>query len=119
MAKILIIDDSKLARTMLKNIFIEAGHEVIGEAENGLDGETLYFEHKPDIVTLDIIMPGKGAKECLINIMESDPAAKVIIISSIGKEKMIIEKLKIGAKDFITKPYEKETVLTAVDKLLK
>jgi two-component system chemotaxis response regulator CheY len=119
MAKFLIIDDSKLARTMLKNILIEANHEVIAEAENGLEGEELYFKHKPDIVTLDNIMPGGSGKDCLKNILAKDPSAKIILISSVGKEKLIIEQLEIGAKYFIKKPFEKEEVLSAVNVVLK
>ena len=118
MARFLLVDDSKLARTSLKNILEEAGHEIVGEASNGIEGEDMYFRHKPDIVTLDNIMPCEGGKDCLRHILQKDPEAKVIMVSSIGKESTIDEELTMGAKLFITKPFEKEAVLSAVDSVL-
>ena len=119
MARFLIIDDSKLARTMLKDILVEAGHEVVAEATNGLEGEAMYAQHKPDIVTLDNVMPGESGKDCLTHIIEKHPDAKVIMVSSVGKGNTIVEELKIGAKNFITKPIEKENVLSAIAGILE
>ena len=119
MARFLIIDDSKLARTMMKDILVEAGHEVVAEAANGLEGEAMYAQHKPDIVTLDNVMPGESGKDCLTHIIEKHPDAKVIIVSSVGKGNTIIEELKIGAKTFITKPIEKENVLAIIAGVLE
>jgi two-component system chemotaxis response regulator CheY len=119
MAKFLIIDDSKFARTILKNILAEAGHEIIAEAANGLEGEVMYAQHKPDIVTLDNVMPEEGGKDCLTHIMEKHPDAKIIMVSSVGKDNLIDEELKIGAKAFIVKPFEKENVLSVVNKILE
>ena len=119
MAKFLIIDDSKLTRTMLKNILAEEGHEIVAEAENGLEGAELYSLHKPDIVTLDNLMPVEGGMACLKNILQIDPGAKIIIVTSVAKESLIIEELKLGAKHFIKKPFEKEDVISAVRAVLK
>ena len=118
MAKFLLIDDSKVVRNILKNILIEAGHEVVAEASNGIEGEAMYFEHKPDIVTLDNVMPDENGIDCLKNIMAKDPNAKIIMVSSVGKEKTIIEELKIGAKQFLTKPFEKDDVLHVINAVL-
>ena len=114
MAKFLIVDDAKLPRMMLKNILVEAGHQIVAEAINGLEGETMYFEHKPDVVTLDIVMPEVGGIECLKNIIAKDPEAKIIMVSSVGKDSTVDEALQIGAKQFVTKPFDKEKVLKAV-----
>ena len=119
MAKFLIVDDSKLARNLLKNILVEAGHEIVAEAADGLEGEAMYAQYKPDIVTLDNVMPSEEGKDCLKHILEADPGAKVIIVSSVGKESTIVEELKIGAKNFITKPFEKEEVLAVIASILK
>ena len=118
MAKFLIVDDARLARMMLKNILTEAGHEVIAEAADGLQGENMYFQHKPDVVTLDIVMPEVGGIECLQNIIEKDPDAKIIMVSSVGKDSTVDEALKIGAKLFITKPFEKDNVLSSIASVL-
>ena len=119
MATFLIVDDSKVVRNILKKILEEAGHEVVAEASNGVEGEAMYFEHKPDVVTLDNVMPEENGKDCLKNIIAKDPDAKIIMVSSVGKEKTIMEEIKLGAKLFITKPFEKENVLTAVHSVLK
>ena len=118
MARFLIVDDSKLARAILKDILVEAGHEVVAEAVNGVEGEEMYFKHKPDIVTLDNVMPDAEGKDCLQNIIAKDPDAKVIMVSSVGKENLVIEELKMGAKNYIVKPVEKENVLAVVASVL-
>ena len=119
MAKFLIVDDSKLARTILHNILVEAGHEIVAEAENGLEGEEMYSQHKPDVVILDNVMPVEGGKTCLKNLLAKDPEAKIIIVSSVGKENLIEEELKIGAKAYVSKPIEKEALLATVASVLE
>ena len=119
MARFLIVDDSKLARTTLKDILVEAGHEVVAEAANGLEAEAMYAQHKPDIVTLDNVMPGESGKDCLTHIIEKYPDAKVIMVSSVGKGSTVVDELKIGAKNFIVKPIEKENVLAVIAGVLE
>ena len=118
MAKFLIIDDSKLARTQLKNLIAEIGHEVVAEASNGLEGYDMFMSHKPDIVTLDNIMPTMGGMDCLKKIIAADPNAKIIMVSSVGKKATIEEQLSLGASHFITKPFEKENIIAAIEKVL-
>ena len=119
MARFLIVDDSKLVRAMLKDMLLAAGHEVVAEAENGSEGKEMYFQHKPDIVILDNLMPVEGGLDCLKNILAQDPEAKIIIVSSIGKENMIDEELRIGARAYITKPVDREAFLSAVASVLE
>ncbi|MED9902902.1 MAG: response regulator [Lachnospiraceae bacterium] len=119
MAKILIVDDSKMSRRMLKSILEGIGHEIIGEAANGEEGLCMYKELKPDAVTMDITMPDKDGIACLRDIREYDEEAKVIMLTAAGQSSKMLEALKLGAKEFICKPYEPEQVINALKEVLK
>ena len=115
MAKILIVDDSRTSRRMLRAILEEMGHEVVAEAVNGEDGFVKYKELNPDLVTLDITMPVLDGIQALSLIKKHDPEAKVVMITAAGQRDKMIKAVKYGAAEFITKPYEKEVV----EKILK
>ena len=115
MAKILIIDDSRTSRRILTNILAEHGDTVVGEAVNGEDGVSKYKELKPDIVTLDITMPVMDGLEALKAIREADDKAKVIMITAAGQQEKMVEAVKHGAAEFITKPFEAEEVIKAIE----
>lgn len=119
MAKVLIIDDSKMSRRMLRTILEGIGHEIVGEAGNGEEGLTLYKELTPDVVTMDITMPEMDGIKCLQEIMGIDPTAKVLMVTAAGQASKLMEALKSGAKDFICKPYEPEQIINAVKEVLK
>lgn len=114
-----IVDDSKLSRKLLRNILEEAGYAVIAEATDGEEGIATYLQYKPDILTMDITMPNLDGIESLREIKSIDRNATVVMISAAGQQKKIIEALKLGAEKFITKPFEKEDVLSCMDSLLK
>lgn len=118
MAKILIVDDSRTSRKILKKILEDAGHEVIGEAVNGEDGFLKYQELKPDVVTLDITMPKMDGLEALRLIKKFDENAVAIMITAAGQKEKMILAIKSGAADFISKPYEGSDVLWVIDKCL-
>ena len=119
MAKVLIIDDSKMSRRMLRTILEGIGQDIVGEAGNGEEGLTLYKELTPDVVTMDITMPEMDGIKCLQKIMDIDPAAKVLMVTAAGQASKLMEALKSGAKDFICKPYEPEQIINAVKEVLK
>ena len=119
MARFVIIDDSKLARTFLKNILTGAGHEVVAEGSTGLEGFDLYNQHKPDIITLDMIMPVFSGLDCLKKLMEVEPEAKVVMVTSVGKDSFIEEAMSVGAKAVILKPIQEAGVLSVVESVLK
>ncbi|MFZ3168402.1 MAG: response regulator [Candidatus Methanoperedens sp.] len=108
--KILIVDDAPFMRMMLKKILAPSGNELI-EAADGSDGVSKYKQHKPDLVFLDIMMPDVDGIECLKQIMAHDSNAKVIICSSIGQQALVNEAIKIGAGDYIIKPFDAAKVL--------
>lgn len=118
MAGILIVDDSKTSRKMLRGILEEAGMEVIGEAVNGEEAVALFPSLKPDLVTLDITMPVMDGICALTKILEIDNQAKVIMVTAAGQKGNVVEALKIGASEFVTKPYETEAILRVIHKVL-
>lgn len=119
MKTVLIIDDSNFMRTILKNILTQNNFEIIGEANNGLDGIEKYKKLKPDIVTLDITMDKMNGIDCLKNIIEIDNNANVVMCSSNGQMWAIIESIRLGAKDFIIKPFTNDTIIKTFDKIIK
>lgn len=118
MAKILITDDAAFMRMQLKNILTKLGHEVIGEAENGLVAIEKYKELSPDLVTMDITMPEMNGVEAVKGIKQIDSQAKVVMCSAMGQQSLVIEAIQAGAKDFIVKPFTAERIEEAVDKAL-
>lgn len=116
---VLIVDDSKLSRKVLRNMLEEAGYAVIAEATDGEEGIAAYLQFKPDIVTMDITMPNMNGMESLKEILVMDKKAQVVMISAAGQQKKIVEAIKLGAKRFITKPFEEEDVISCMDSLMK
>lgn len=117
-AKILIIDDTKFMREVLKNIFLSSGYEVVAEGSDGSEAVQLYKMYKPDLVTMDITMPEMDGISALLEIKKYDPKAKVIMCSVMGQKSYVIASIIAGAKDFIVKPIHKERVLETIDKVL-
>lgn len=117
MAKILIVDDSRTSRRILRNLLVEEGYEVV-EAENGEDGIQKYKEETPDLVTMDITMPVMDGLEALKEIKEYDSGAKVIMVTAAGQESKVMEAVKLGAAEFVTKPFEKEKIVNTVSKVV-
>ncbi|ABZ85156.1 response regulator receiver domain protein [Heliomicrobium modesticaldum Ice1] len=119
MARILICDDSNLSRGNLKKILTTKGHEIVGEAVNGEEACKKYSELKPELVTMDITMPKMDGIAALKKIIQENPRAKVIMISALGQAPKILEAINSGAKSYVTKPFDANKVLSAVDEVLK
>lgn len=118
MAKILVVDDTAFMRMVMKEMLEKNGHEVIGEAENGVEAVELYNRLRPDLVTMDITMPVMEGIDAVRQIKRCDPQAKIIMCSAMGQQQMVISAIKAGAKDFIVKPFQSERVLLAIDRAL-
>jgi len=116
---VLLVDDSKMSRKVLKNILEEEGYSVIAEAGDGLEAIDAYKEHRPDLVTLDITMPNMDGIEALTELINIDPDVNAIMITAAGQQNKLIQALKIGAKKFITKPFEKEEVINNVNEVME
>jgi len=117
MNSVLIVDDAAFMRLNLKNI-LKDNFEVVGEAENGKEAVELYQEVKPDIVTMDITMPVMDGLEAIKAIQDIDPSAKIVVCSAMGQQKIVIQAIELGAKDFIVKPFKKDRVMESLEKLL-
>lgn len=118
MARVLIVDDSAFMRHVLRDIIEGAGHEVVQEAKTGEEAVALHKKLRPDLVTLDLVMPGEGGQAALRSILEEDPEARVIVVSAVGQRPDVDEAIETGAADFLVKPFEKETVIATIDRLL-
>jgi two-component system chemotaxis response regulator CheY len=118
MAKILIVDDAAFMRMMVKDNLKKAGYADFIEAGNGEEATKLYSEQNPDIVLLDITMPIKDGIETLTEIKQSNPQAKVVMCSAMGQESMVVEAIKLGALDFIVKPFKPERLVQTVKSIL-
>lgn len=118
MATILIVDDMKMERTLLRDAIEKTEHTVVGEAENGEEAFRLYKELKPDIVTMDITMPKMDGIEALTLIKHFDEDAKVIMVTAEGQKSMMVEALKRGAEDFFQKPVDPNRVIETINDVL-
>lgn len=116
---ILLVDDSKMSRNMLRAILEEDGYSVIAEASNGEEAIEAYKQKAPDLVTLDITMPKMDGIEALKKLMELNPSVKIIMITAAGQQSKLIEALKHGAKKFITKPFEKAEVIANINEIME
>jgi two-component system, chemotaxis family, chemotaxis protein CheY len=118
MARVLVVDDAAFMRKMVTDALTKGGHEVIGEAGNGAEAVARFQELRPEVMTLDITMPEKDGLEALREIISLDPTARVIMCSALGQESKVLESVKLGAKDFVVKPFQPERVIAAVEKAL-
>jgi len=118
MATVLIVDDSRTSRKILGDVLRGMGLEVIGEAVNGEDGFIKFKELKPDIVTMDITMPVMNGLESLLLIKHEAPEAKVVMITAAGQKENLMQAVKAGAEDFITKPLEEENIRRVINEVL-
>ena len=115
---VLVCDDAVFMRTMVSDILSQAGFTVVGEAENGKQAVEKYQQLKPDLVTMDIIMPEMGGIEAVKQITAFDPAARILMCSAMGQQALVQEALAAGARDFVVKPFQPSRVLEAVQRVL-
>jgi two-component system chemotaxis response regulator CheY len=117
MKRLLVVDDALLMRRMIRDVATEAGWEVAGEAANGADGVTLYEQLRPDLVTMDVVMPVMTGLEALRRIREADPNAQVVMVTALDQKQTLMDSIREGAIDFIVKPFERRRILLLLEKL--
>lgn len=118
-AKILIADDSAYMRSILKDLLLRNGYDVIGEAENGREVIELYGKLKPDIIAMDIMMPEMSGTQALKELKERYPEARVVMSAAMGQQNLVVEAIRAGAAEFFIKPVQAERVVEAIDKALQ
>jgi two-component system chemotaxis response regulator CheY len=116
--RVLIVDDAVFMRDMIKDIFSSGDFEIVGEAVHGVEAVDKYRELKPDLVTMDIVMPFKSGIEATKEILAHDDKATIIMCSALGQESLVMEAIEAGAADFIVKPFKADDVLAVVAKVL-
>ncbi len=119
MAKtIMIVDDVPFVRQTLNEILTAAHYQVVGEASDGQEAIALYTKLRPDLVTMDVVMPKVSGIDAAKTIIKMDKNAKVVIISAMGQESLIMEAINAGAMDYILKPFSAKDVLKTVERAL-
>ena len=113
----IIIDDSKTSRSVLRTILEKNGYEIVAEAANGEEGFEEYCDLHPDFVTLDITMPVMDGIQTLVKIKEYDPGAKVIMVTAAGQKGKMVDAIKLGAAEFVTKPFETDQIISIIESI--
>ncbi len=118
MYKILLVDDAGFMRKMVQTHLSKAGYSNFVEAADGLEAVAAFEENNPDLVIMDITMPNMDGIQALGAIKAKHPAAKIVMCSAMGQEAMVMEAIKLGALDFIVKPFKQERIVQTVSKIL-
>ncbi len=116
--RVLLVDDAPIIRLMLKDILEFHKFDVVGEANSGAEAIEQYKILKPDLVTMDIIMPGMDGIEAVKEILAFDPNARIIMVTAIDQREYLMKAIRLGASDYIVKPFEDDRVLSAIEKAL-
>jgi two-component system, chemotaxis family, chemotaxis protein CheY len=116
--KVLVVDDANFMRMIVKDTLVPNGFEIVGEAVNGIEAVDKYAELMPDLVTMDITMKGKDGLQAAREILARFPDARIVMVTALGQEKMLMDCIEIGVRDFVVKPFTSERILSAVKKAL-
>lgn len=117
--KVLIVDDSLYMRTLIKDALQGVGYEIVGMAANGESAIDMAFELQPDIITLDNILPDMLGIDVLKVLKEEELRSKIIMISAVGQQSVVDEGIRLGATDYIVKPFTTEQLISVIDKVAK
>jgi len=115
--RVLIVDDAIFMRKMISDILVENGMEVVGEADTGVKAVEKFMELRPDLVTMDIIMPEMNGIDAVRKIVEFDKQAKVVMCSALGQQALVQEAITAGARDFLIKPFNAARVVEVIAKV--
>lgn len=116
--RVLIVDDVAFVRKTLAEILTQANYQVVGEASDGAEAVDQYVKLRPDLVTMDVVMPQMSGIDATRRIIKMDKNAKIVIISAMGQENLVMEAINVGAKDYILKPFSAEEVVKTVEHAL-
>ncbi len=116
--KVLIVDDASYMREMIKDILSNYGYEIVGESENVMDAVAKYPALKPDLITMDIVMREQSGIDGVREVTKVDPDARILMISAMGQQAMVVEAIQAGAKGFVIKPFKPEVLLEEVKRIV-
>ncbi|MGQ9701434.1 MAG: response regulator [bacterium] len=117
--RILVVDDAMFMRRMLTDILEKGGHTVCGVASTGKEAVERYKELKPELVTMDVIMPDMSGIEAVKEIKKIDPKAKILMVSAMGQQALVLEAVQAGALDYVVKPFQPSRVLESIERIMK
>ncbi len=115
--RVLIADDARFMRQLIRDIIEPVGYEVVGEAEDGRAVVEAYKQHNPDLVTMDVVMPKCSGIDAVKEILKINPTAKIAMVSALGQEQLVAEALEAGASEYIVKPFKPDAVLETLRKV--
>ncbi len=115
--RVLVVDDAIFMRRMISDILVENGMEIVGEADTGAKAIDRYKELRPDLVTMDIIMPEMNGIDAVRKIVEHDAQAKIVMCSALGQQALVQDAIAAGAKDFLIKPFNAARVVEVIAKV--
>ena len=113
---VLIVDDVEFVRKTIAEILTEAHYHVVGEASTGAQAVELYNRLHPDVVTMDIVMPEMSGLDAARKILKTDKQARIVIISAMGQENLVMEAINVGARDYVLKPFSSADILKSVER---
>ena len=116
--KVLICDDSIVMRKMINDILSRNGFNVVGQAKNGVEAVELYSKLQPDLVTMDIIMPGEPGVEIVKKIVTLDAKARIMMVTGLSQKNLVLQAMENGAREFVVKPFEESALLEAAAKTI-
>ena len=119
MARVMVADDSEAIRIELKDIILNGKHELVVEAADGAEAVEKFVDLKPDVLLLDLVLPKKDGLTVLKEIKETNPNAKIIMITVLGNKQMILDCISAGALAYITKPFTADDVLKSISFAVK
>lgn len=115
---VLVVDDVEFVRKTLTDILTDAHYQVVGEAVDGKQAVEMYARLKPDVVTMDVVMPHLSGIDATRKIVKFDRDAKVVIVSAMGQENLVMEAINVGAKDYILKPFTAADVVKTLERAI-
>jgi two-component system chemotaxis response regulator CheY len=119
MSTFIIADDSTHSRNIIKNILTQCNYKILAEAYNGQEAYEKFKSLNPDVIIIDISMPVIDGLECIKKITSYSPDAKILALSAIEQKRLILTALKYGAKNYLIKPVEPQSLIEAIEYLLK
>lgn len=117
MNRLLIVDDALIMRKMLRDLAGQAGWQVVAEAADGLEAVARYREHRPDLVTMDLVMPELGGIDAMKRIRAEDPSARVIVVTALDQKSLVAAAIDAGALDFVVKPFDRDRMVALLQRL--
>jgi two-component system, chemotaxis family, chemotaxis protein CheY len=117
--RVLVVDDANFMRIIVKDTLTPHGFVIVGEATNGNEAVVKYVQLKPDLVTMDITMKEKDGVAAAREILALDPDARIVMVTALGQERMLMDCLTLGVRDFVVKPFDPARIVTAAQKAVR